>query len=57
MIHGGNRKLLRRMRGKQCDMRQVGEGVDGRMDGGGKDEGAEAAVNTLSLQGERDRSR
>lgn len=57
MIHGGNRKLLRRMRGKQCDMRQVGGGVDGRMDGGGKDEGAEAAVNTLSLQGERDRSR
>lgn len=39
----GNRKLLEWMRGKQCDMRQVGGGAaggaDGRMDGGRRDEG------------------
>lgn len=38
----GNRKLLEWMRGKQCDMRQVGggwRGNDGRMDGVGRDEG------------------
>lgn len=45
----GNRKLLEWMRGKRCDMRQVGGGAGGAEDG--ETEGAEAAVNTLSLEG------
>lgn len=42
-------------REKKCDMRQVGGGVS--EGGGGGGGGIEAAVNTLSLEGTRDRSR